>query len=388
MKVCRKFCKKYHFVWIFALSAIFYLPQNTSSVYAKCTKENDCFSCHSSQELRDVHKTCQYLNQGCLSCHAVPKNLATSSPDSSCSGKGEKGSGGDRKGCQGSCEGEKGCSGGGNGVSSDVQMGREDWEKLQRCVHETIEKCRVGRKFLETYGPLGVGSQCVPVDTFGIPSWATVDMMGESDNAIHALKREIAHIPLIYKDFWLFWRDIEASSKCETPLDTSAAIGAAVAAAAREDDLVFNGLPDMHIAGLLNVDGRNIAKLSDWSVIGNGFQDVVSAIERLRSTGFLPPYTLVVSPRLYALLHKVYERTGKLEIEAVKEMVKGGVYQSSVLKKDVALVMAAGRQNADLAVGGNFKVEYCGPENLNHRFRVVGSSVLRIKCPQAICTIE
>lgn len=378
MKVCRNFYKKYHYVWIFALSAIFYLPQNASSVYAKCTKENDCFSCHSSQELRDVHKTCQYLNQGCLSCHEVPKNLTASSPNSSSNGKGEKGS----------CGGEKGCGGEGKGVSSDIQMGREDWEKLQRSVHETVEKCLVGRKFLETYGPLGVGSQCVPVDTFGTPSWATVDMLGESDNAIRALKREIAHIPLIYKDFWLFWRDLEASKKCETPLDISAAIGAAVAAAAREDDLIFNGLPDMNVAGLLNVDGRNTVKLSDWSVIGNGFQDVVSAIEKLRSTGFLPPYTLVVSPRLYALLHKVYERTGKLEIEAVKEMVKGGVYQSPVLKKDVALILAAGRQNADLAVGGNFKVEYCGPENLNHRFRVVGSSVLRIKCPQAICTLE
>lgn len=383
MKVSKNSRKKNHFIWMFTLSAIFWLPQGVSSVYAKCTKENDCFSCHSSQELKNVHKDCQYLNQGCLACHAVPKNLSSSSSGSCSNGKDSCGK---RKGCEGACGDEKGC--GDKGVSSETEMGREDWEKLQRSVHETLEKCLVGRKMLETYGPLGVGDQCVPVDTFGIPSWATVDMLGESDNAIHALKRDIAHIPLIYKDFWLFWRDLEASKKCETPLDISAAIGAAVAVAAREDDLVFNGLPDINMVGLLNVDGRNIMKLSDWSVIGNGFQDVVSAVEKLRSTGFFPPYTLVVSPRLYALLHKVYERTGKLEIDAVKEMVKGGVYQSPVLKKDVALVMAAGRQHADLAVGGNYRVEYCGPENLNHRFRVVGSSVLRIKCPQAICTLE
>jgi uncharacterized linocin/CFP29 family protein len=96
----------------------------------------------------------------------------------------------------------------------------------------------------------------------------------------------------------------------------------------------------------------------------------------------------VVSPRLYALLHKVYERTGRLEIDGVKELMKGGVYQSPVFKKDVALVVATGRQNMDLAVGTDFKVEYWGPQDLNHRFRVVGSSILRIKCPQAICTIE
>jgi uncharacterized linocin/CFP29 family protein len=273
-------------------------------------------------------------------------------------------------------------------ITSEVRIGHEDWEKLQRVVHETVERHLVGRKFIEVYGPLGIGVQCVPLDTFTIPSWASVDMLGEGNEAIHTLKRDIAHIPLIYKDFWLFWRDIEASKKGETPLDVSAAIGAAVAVAAREDDLIFNGLAETGMTGLLNTSGRNIVKLSDWSVIGNGFQDVVSAVEKLRSAGFLPPYALVVSPRLYALLHKVYERTGRLEIDGVKELMKGGVYQSPVFKKDVALVVATGRQNMDLAVGTDFKVEYWGPQDLNHRFRVVGSSILRIKCPQAICTIE
>ena len=273
-------------------------------------------------------------------------------------------------------------------ISSEIYLKHEDWEKLQRTVHETVERHLVGRKFIEVYGPLGTGVQCVPLDTYAIPSWASVDMLGEGGEAIHSLKRDIAHIPLIYKDFWLFWRDIEASKKCETPLDISAAVGAAIAAAAREDDLIFNGLPEMGMDGLLNVNGRNVLKLSDWSVVGNGFQDVVAAVEKLRSLGFFPPYALVVSPKLYALLHKVYERTGKLEIEGVKELVKGGVYTSPVFKKDVALVIAMGRQNLDMAVGTNFKVEYWGPQDLNHRFRVAGSSILRVKCPQAICTLE
>lgn len=273
-------------------------------------------------------------------------------------------------------------------ITSEVHLCAEDWEKLQRAVHDTVERHLVGRKFIEVYGPLGTGVQCVPLDTYAIPSWANIDMLGEGNDAIHSLKRDIAHIPLIYKDFWLFYRDIETSKKGETPLDISPAVGAAVAAAAREDDLIFNGSANMGMTGLLNAEGRNILKLSDWSVIGNGFQDVVSAVEKLRNLGFFPPYVLVVSPKLHALLHKVYERTGQLEIKGVQELVKGGVYPSSVFKKDIALVVATGRQNLDLAVGSNFKVEYWGPANLNHRFRVVGSSVLRIKCPQAICTLE
>lgn len=273
-------------------------------------------------------------------------------------------------------------------ISSEVQLRQEDWERMQRAVHETVERHLVGRKFIEVYGPLGTDVQYVPLDTYEIPSWASIDMLGEGNKAIHPLKRGVAHIHLIYKDFWLFWRDIEASKKCESPLDLSAAIGAAVSVSRREDDMIFNGLPEMEVPGLLNVEGRNIMKLSDWSVIGNGFQDVVAALEKLTSLGFNGPFAMVVSPKLYAYLHRVYERTGQLEIKGVKELVKGGVYPSAMLRKDVALVVAMGRQNFDLAVGKNYGIEYWGPQDLNHRFRVVGSAVLRIKCPQAICTLE
>jgi uncharacterized linocin/CFP29 family protein len=373
----KKLAKTCSIIGIFIVLVLFCVSLKSGFVFANCTKEKDCFSCHSSQELRKVHKDCQYLKEGCISCHKLPEAPSTDAREGNkpCVCPQE------RKSSE--AEGSKYAE-----IKSEIQIGHEDWEKLQRTVYETVEKHLVGRKFLEIYGPLGAGVQCVPLDTYAIPSWATIDMLGESDSAIHSLKRDIAHIPVIYKDFWLFWRDIEASKKCETPLDASAAVGAAIAAAAREDDLVFNGLAEMGMAGFLNVNGRNILKLSDWTVIGNGFQDVVLATEKLRSLGFFPPYALVVSPRLYALLHKVYERTGQLEIKGVSELVKGGVYQSPTFKKDVALVVAMGRQNVDIAVGTNFKVEYWGPQNLNHRFRVVGSSVLRIKCPQAICTLE
>lgn len=370
-------CKTFHgLAGVVAVLVMFCIPQTDSRVLA-CVKQDDCLSCHSTEELRRVHKNVPYLNQGCLACHNAPASSPDGAKESGTSCACKQGDPSPGMKGQGSAE-----------ISSEIHIGREEWGKLQRVVHETIERHLVGRKFIEVYGPLGTGVQCVPLDTYAIPSWASVDMLGEGNDAIHSLKRDIAHIPLIYKDFWLFWRDLEASKKCETPLDVSAAVGAAVAAAAREDDLIFNGLAEMGMAGLLNVAGRNILKLSDWSVIGNGFQDVVSALEKLRSAGFSPPYVLVVSPRLYALLHKVYERTGKLEIEGVRELVRGGVYTSPVFKKDVALVIAAGRQNLDLAVGANYKVEYWGAQDLNHRFRVVGSSVLRIKCPQSICTLE
>ncbi|MCF6148030.1 MAG: bacteriocin family protein [Candidatus Kuenenia sp.] len=273
------------------------------------------------------------------------------------------------------------------GSDGSDSIGHGSWEHLKCIVHKTAGCYSVGKKFLEAYGPLGKGEQCVPFDTYDIPSWANIDMLGEANDPVHPLKRAIIPIPLIYKDFWIFWRDVEESRECHERLDVSAAVAAASAAAIREDDLIFNGSDEMGMTGLLNAEGRNTLKLSDWTVIGNGFQDIVSATEKLRSSGFHGPYTLIVNPKLYALLHKVYERTGELEIEGVKKLVSG-VYQCAVIKKDVALVVANSRQYMDLAVGTDFRLEYWGEQDLNHRFRVVGSSVLRVKTPQAICTLE
>lgn len=273
-------------------------------------------------------------------------------------------------------------------ITSEVRLKQEDWEKLQRAVHETAERYAVGRKFISIYGPLGSGVQSVPTDTYPVPSKASIDMLGESNDAVHSLKRDIAHLPLIYKDFWLYWRDIEAAHKCETPLDTSAAVAAAIATASREDDLIFNGSEEMGTTGLLNTSNRQTIKISDWSAVGNGFQDVVAATEKLYSTGFYGPYALVLSPRLYAQISRVFDKTGRLEIEGIREIVKCGVHQSYAFKKDVALVVSVGSHNLDLAVGTNPHVEYWGPADLNHRFRVVESAVLRVKCAQAICTVE
>lgn len=272
--------------------------------------------------------------------------------------------------------------------AGEIPLRHEDWEKLNRVVHETAERYAVGRKFINVYGPLGTGVQCVPMDTYPAPSKASIDMLGESNEAVHSLKRDIAHLPLIYKDFWLYWRDIEAAHKCETPLDVSAAVAAAIATASREDDLIFNGSEETGTTGLLNTSNRQAVKISDWSAVGNGFQDVVAATEKLYSTGFYGPYALVLSPRLYAQISRVFDKTGRLEIEGIREIVKGGVHQSYAFKKDVALLVSMGSHNLDLALGTNPHVEYWGPENLNHRFRVVESAVLRVKCAQAICTVE
>ena len=265
----------------------------------------------------------------------------------------------------------------------------EEWQRLNDTAVQVARRILVARRFIDLYGPLGPGVQTVAHETFAGAEKGAVDLVGEVETSrVVPDSRSFRSIPLIYKDFLLHWRDIEAARTHNMPLDVSSAAGAAAFCAQREDELVFYGDEKQGVEGLVTVGGRHRVVLKDWSVPGNGFLNVVEATERLLDTGHYGPYAMVVSPRLYAQLHRIYEKTGVLEIETIRQLVVDGVYQSNRLKGDVAVVVSTGRENLDLAVAMDLSVAYLGAERMNHPFRVVEAVLLRIKHPDAICTLE
>lgn len=268
-------------------------------------------------------------------------------------------------------------------------LSTEEWERLNTTVVSVARRSLVGRRFIDLYGPLGAGVQTVAYDEYAGVSPGSVDLIGDQDTQpVFTDVRRFRTIPLLYKDFRLHWRDVEAARSHNLPLEVSAAAGAAALCARREDELIFRGDERLGIHGLFTEPGRLVSPLTDWATPGNGFANVVDATERLQRAGHFGPYALVVSPRLFAALHRVYERTGVLEIETVRQLVAHGVHQSSVLPGDVGVVVSPGAENLDLAVALDLTVAYLGPEKMNHPFRVLESLLPRIKHPDALCTLE
>lgn len=265
----------------------------------------------------------------------------------------------------------------------------DEWERLNQTVIEVARRSLVGRRFIDLYGPLGAGVQTVPQDQFKGVEPGAVDLVGDAvTSRVFSDKRTFLTIPLIYKDFLLHWRDIEAARSHNMPLDVSAAAGAAAFCAQREDDIIFFGNKELGYEGLFNAEGRCTRKRGDWSTPGSAFADIVAATETLNAEDHYGPYALVVSPKLYAQLHRIFEKTGVLEIETIRKLCTDGVYRSNRLKDNQAVVVSTGRENFDLAVSMDMTVSYLGAENMNHPFRVVESVLLRIKHPDAICTLE
>jgi uncharacterized linocin/CFP29 family protein len=246
-----------------------------------------------------------------------------------------------------------------------------------------------GRRFISLVGPFGPGVEALPNDTLGGGGGARVDLLGNAESESLTIdRRRFLSLPLLYKDFWIHWRDLESSRLLGVPLDASKAAAAAAATAQAEDHLIFDGEPSLELPGLRTVEGRNQLPMSDWDSMGRAFSDVVEGVRVLTQAGFTGPYALAVSPRLYADLNRIFDASGVLELEQVEKLARVGVFPTAALPEPAALLVDSGGQNLDLAVGLDLSTAYLESSNLNHHLRVLESLVLRIRRPGAICTFE
>jgi uncharacterized linocin/CFP29 family protein len=236
---------------------------------------------------------------------------------------------------------------------------------------------------------MGPGVYTIPYSIFSGTSSTGIDMVGEQEDFIVApSSRATTSVPMLYKDFRIMWRDVEADRHMGLPLDVSTAAVAANYVAVQEDNLIFNGNKELGQVGLLNVQGRKTVKISNWDEPGSALADAVKAVSALSEAGHYGPYAMVVSPLLFGRMVRVYGNTGMLELDQVKALITGGVYYSNTISGNKAVVLATGGHNVNLAVGQDMTTSYMGAANMNHTFRVLETAALLVRRPDAICTIE
>lgn len=270
----------------------------------------------------------------------------------------------------------------------DSPLTEKEWEQLDATVINAARNQLVGRRFIPLYGPLGQGIQSVANDIYEVTPTGGIDLRGETSQLTTPVRRVHLTIPMLYQDFILYWRDVEQARTLDIPLDFSAAANAATQCALLEDNLIFNGNEQFDLPGLMTVKGRLTHIRRDWMEAGNAFADIIEARNKLLQHGHAGPYALVVSPDLYALLHRVHPGTHVLEIEHIRELVTAGVYQTPVIRGRAGVLVSTGQHNLDLAVAEDLDTAFLETENMNYLFRVYECVVLRIKQPKAICTLE
>lgn len=264
-----------------------------------------------------------------------------------------------------------------------------EWARIDEAVVTTASRMLVGRKVIEVLGPLGSGVYSIPYSKFSGKSATGIDMVGEEDSfVVEPTSRATINLPMLYKDFKIMWRDVEADRHLGLPLDVSTAAVAGNYVAVQEDNLIFNGNKELGYEGLFTTTGRQVEKIGNWDETGTALADVVKAVGALSEAGHYGPYAMVVSPKLFGRMVRVYGNTGMLELDQVKALISGGVHYSNVISGSKAVVVAIGGHNLNLAVGQDMVTSYMGPTNMNHVFRVLETTALLVRRPDAICTIE
>ncbi len=266
----------------------------------------------------------------------------------------------------------------------------EEWNALEEAIINVAKKSLICRRFMPVVGPVGVGHQVIAYDVYlGVePGVCEVKPGEESETCepVRTGKRRYITMPTIYKPFSIGWRDLEYYRQFNLPIDTSQASAAAFATAVAEDTLIIHGNKKLEIEGFLTVEGRQSISMSDWDVMGNAFNDVALAVSKLSEKGFYGPYYLLLNPREYFKLNRVYHNTGLLEIEQINKLVEG-VFHTPIVPEGKAILVSAGPQNMDIVIGLDISLAYVESTNMVHHFRVMEVLAPRIKRPGAILVI-
>lgn len=262
-------------------------------------------------------------------------------------------------------------------------------QMLKAAVHE-VRRTVVGRKLIALFGPLGAGVESIPLETIKEDGGAEIDLEGKADpKPIRTHEKETyVRVPLIYKDFLMHWRDVQWSQDIKAPLDFTNAVRAAHQVGDAEDRLIFNGDKELRLHGLLNYPGILSVRKSDWKVAGSPANDVYAAISKLLQADHHFPYALVTSVDMYEALLKQVKESPALELEQLSKLFEDGILWSPQIPAGTAAVISTGVQNFDIAVAEDLQIAYLGPADMNYRFRVYESLVLRVKRPTAICVIQ
>jgi uncharacterized linocin/CFP29 family protein len=274
-------------------------------------------------------------------------------------------------------------------LRTDSVFTSEQWNKIDEIVVKTARRMLIGRKFIHIFGPLGAGIQSILVDEFGETTQGDASFFGDDESTpLKAQVRKFNEIPMIYKDFVISWRDLENSKQSGLPLDLSPAAGAAAICAKQEDMLIFFGNETLGLEGLVNAaDIRHLEK-KNWLEGENPFQDVAAGLKLLQDRGFSGKFALTVSPDLYMQMQRIQSKTALLEIDRVRGLVDGNLYQTPVLGVNKAVLVCPEAQNMDLVIGQDMITAYLGPEKLNHELRVLETALLRLKRKDAVIVFE
>jgi len=193
-------------------------------------------------------------------------------------------------------------------------------------------------------------------------------------------KIERITIPLceISYRFKVSQKAIDYASRYKQAIEIAEAIKAGFSLASDEEKLVVDTLLK---------EGKLRFSMSRWEEPGASVIEIAKTVTELAKKGYRKPYILILNPSRYIKLLSVSEKTGVTDLERVKMLIDE-VVVTPAIPDEKAIVLSSTPEVLDIVYGGNSEVDYVGPEDGFHVFRLWSSLAVRIKLPEGIAILE
>ncbi|MEM1638684.1 MAG: family 1 encapsulin nanocompartment shell protein [Desulfurococcaceae archaeon] len=187
-------------------------------------------------------------------------------------------------------------------------------------------------------------------------------------------------IPLneIELKFRISQRSIDHALRFNQPLEVPGAIEATLKLVLQEEKTIIDSIIREAVVKL---------KMSSWDQPGASVIDIAKGVAELSKQGLRRPYILIVNYSRYVKLLAVSEKTGVTDLERVKMLVDDIVAIQSI-PENTAILVSATPEILEVVYGGDAEVDYIGPEDGYHAFRLWSSIATRIRNPHGIVVME
>ena len=245
-------------------------------------------------------------------------------------------------------------------------FGQEVWDAIDATARAAAEEVRAGRRVLQVVGPLGFGARAGIADD--------VPIAVEPERA-HVHVPRIRPMPVLHRTVELGARTVEANAQCAEPLVLVQIAEAARQIARAEDRLLFDGVPEAGVAGLLGHPGALERTAGDWSDPGRAADELLAALAALDAAGRHGPYAVAVSPSRFYQLLRPHPGTSLTPFQQLQPALAGGIVKAPSLA-DGAVVVVRSPSGPRAVLGQELTAAYDGREGIFHQLSLVESITL------------
>lgn len=290
-----------------------------------------------------------------------------------------------------------------NGLTVNSLLRKDEWEMLDTAVVQASRYPLVGvadlksRGLTKSIGSLGtLISQWNSVsEVTGASIGMTVTNTGNRDLPDMTLAG--VPIPVIWKEFQVEERMLQASRMMGEGIDNTAAFAASRVVAEKLEDMLFNGsnvvMNSTSLYGYRTHPSRNTATATDlgggdFGTVGNAVLTFTGALSALRADNKYGPFMVYVSEAQYSQLANVFytDGTGDTQLDRVRRLGGGNVFidfksvNSNILADGEIIVVSMTPDTVDWAEAMDVTmVEWMSGNTMTQTFCVMAVAAPRVK---------